>query len=161
MADREEVREPEDVEREILKQLRMSGLVNRDPEAVRHLDREIRQKSDVIPVSVKDGELVARYSSAASSRQFEILREYVRTAMKNGGIRILSGDTRPQPYKNGSRSACDYCPYHSVCGFDSRIAGYRYRRFAPLKPEEVWERMGGGEENGEETGNPRGEEDRQ
>ena len=36
----EEVREPEDVEREILKQLRMSGLVNRDPEAVRHLDRE-------------------------------------------------------------------------------------------------------------------------
>ena len=161
VADREEVREPEDVEREILKQLRMSGLVNRDPEAVRHLDREIRQKSDVIPVSVKDGELVARYSSAASSRQFEILREYVRTAMKNGGIRILSGDTRPQPYKNGSRSACDYCPYHSVCGFDSRIAGYRYRRFAPLKPEEVWERMGGGEENGEETGKTRGEEDRQ
>ena len=42
VADREEVREPEDVEREILKQLRMSGLVNRDPEAVRHLDREIR-----------------------------------------------------------------------------------------------------------------------
>ena len=22
------------------------------------------------------------------------------------------------PYKQGNRTACDYCPYHSVCGFD-------------------------------------------
>ena len=27
----------------------------------------------------------------------------------------------------GERTACDYCPYSGVCGFDTAISGYRYR----------------------------------
>ncbi len=39
--------------KQILKQLRMNGLVNSDLEVIHHLDREIQKESDVIPVAVK------------------------------------------------------------------------------------------------------------
>ncbi|MEG1575732.1 MAG: hypothetical protein RR366_02920, partial [Clostridium sp.] len=45
------------------------------------------------------------------------------------------------PYKKGTQAACDYCPYHSVCGFDLKTEGYGYRRFKKLKPEEVWQEI--------------------
>ena len=38
----------EEIEKQILKQLRMNGLVNSDLEVIHHLDREIQKESDVI-----------------------------------------------------------------------------------------------------------------
>ena len=50
------------------------------------------------------------------------------------------GKIKAAPYKDGSRSACDYCPYRSVCGFDSEIGGYEYRRGKSFeKKEEIWQ----------------------
>ena len=45
----------EEIENQILEQLKMNGLVNSDLEVIEHLDREIETKSDVIPVAVKNG----------------------------------------------------------------------------------------------------------
>ncbi len=132
---------PENVEDEILKQLRMNGLVNSDLEAIRHLDRQIREKSDVIPVAMKDGLIRESQSSVAGSRRFEVLRRYVRGQLEKDGREILSGRIGAEPQKDGGHTACDYCPYHGVCGFDTRIAGYRYRRFAPVDAQQVWEKM--------------------
>ena len=41
---------PEFIEKQILKQLRMNGLVNSDLDVIHHLDREMVKDSDVIPV---------------------------------------------------------------------------------------------------------------
>ena len=131
----------EDVDAEILRQLRMNGLVNSDLEAIRHLDGRISQKSDVIPVAMKDGLIQESQSSVADRSRFEVLRRYVRRQLEKDGREILDGRVAAEPHKSGSRSACDYCPYHSVCGFDTRIAGYRYRRFAPADAQQVWEEM--------------------
>jgi len=139
IVDKEEVQTEEDIEEEILKQLRMNGLVNSDLEVIEHLDNQIQQKSQVIPVAVKDGLVQERYSSVASKRRFEILRQYVRGQLKRSGQEILGGRVSAEPYKDGSRGACDYCPYHGVCGFDARMEGYGFRRFPALKPEQVWE----------------------
>ncbi len=142
LVDKEEIQTPEDIEQQILKQLRMNGLVNSDLEVIEHLDHEIEQKSDVIPVAIKNGMIEERVSSVASTRRFEILRQYVRGQLRRSGQEILRGNVSPEPYTGGSVSACEYCPYHGVCGFDARIEGCRFRRFPALKPEEVWERMG-------------------
>ena len=43
---------------------------------------------------------------------------------------ILDGNVEASPAvwkKDGDRTACDYCPYRSVCGFDPSIDGYQYR----------------------------------
>jgi len=139
VVDKEDVDVPEDIDELILEQLRMNGLVNSDLEVISHMDREIKSKSDVIPVAVKDGVVQEKYSSVAGKGHFEALKMYVRGKVKEDGQEILAGKIPVAPYKQGSRTACDYCPYHGVCGFDLKVSGFGFRRFAALKPAEVWE----------------------
>lgn len=133
--------DPEQIEREILKQLRMNGLVNSELNAIRHLDHTIEKESDIIPVVLKDGEVQAERSHVASGQRFEKLRQFVHRKVETAGREILAGETAVAPYKSGSRTACDYCPYHPVCGFDKKTAGYEYRKLRNRKSEEIWEEL--------------------
>ena len=126
---------------EILRQLRMNGLVNRRPEVIRHLDREAESQSDVIPVTLKGGEVQESRSSVTDTKGFEGLKAYVLKKLRRAGREILDGDTRLAPYREANRTACDYCPYHAVCGFDTKTAGYGYRRLKALKPQEIWDEV--------------------
>jgi len=132
---------PEEIEKQILKQLRMNGLVNSDLEVIHHLDREIQKESDVIPVAVKDGYVQEAKSSVAGEARFQALRRFVGKRLKQSGQAILKGENGLAPYKDGDRTACDYCPYHAVCGFDTKPAGYGFRRLRSMKPEEVWQEI--------------------
>ena len=139
----------EEIGGRILKQLRMNGLVNSDLSAVSHLDHEIETESDVIPVSMKNGIIQEAKSSVAGEKRFSSLRQFVREKLKTEGREILDGVIHVNPYKQGNRSACDYCPYHAVCGFDLKTAGYGFRKFKALKSEEIWPAIEGVEEEGE------------
>lgn len=131
----------DEIDSRILEQLKMNGLVNSDLEVVRHLDREIEKKSDVIPVAMKNGLIQESYSTVASQERFQVLKDYVRNQLKRSGRDILNGAASVKPYKQGAGTACDYCPYHSVCGFDQKTPGYGFRRFQAMKPEQVWEQL--------------------
>lgn len=142
LVEKKEAMTPEEIEQQILRQLRMNGLVNRELEVIRHLDREIETQSDVIPVALKAGLIQESRSSVASGKRFEQLKSYVNRKLRTAGRDILEGDTSLKPYKQSARTACDYCPYHAVCGFDTKTAGYGYRKLKALKPEEIWEEWG-------------------
>ena len=90
--DKENAETPEEIEKEILRQLRMNGLVNSDLAVISHMDRAIEKKSDVIPVALKDGMIQENYSSVASGRRFEILKNYVRRQLACSGREILDGN---------------------------------------------------------------------
>lgn len=119
----------------------MNGLVNSSLDAIGHLDREIQTESQVIPVAMKNGLIQEARSSVAGGERFEHLRKFVRGKLKEEGKQILAGDIDIAPYRQGSRTACDYCPYHSVCGFELKTDGYAYRKFKSLKPEEIWQEI--------------------
>ena len=133
--------DPEKIDAEILKKLRMNGLVNSELEVVRHLDRTIEKESDVIPVVLKDGEVQAGRSSVANRERFARLSQFVHRKLKKAGQEILDGEIGVAPYKNGQRTACDYCPYHAVCGFDRKTSGYEFNRWKNRKTEEIWEEI--------------------
>ena len=133
--------DPEKIDAEILKKLRMNGLVNSELEVVRHLDRTIEKESDVIPVVLKDGEVQAGRSSVANRERFARLSQFVHRKLKEVGQKILDGEIGVAPYKNGQRTACDYCPYHAVCGFDRKTSGYEFNRWKNRKTEEIWEEI--------------------
>ena len=128
-ADQREDMTEEDIERDILRQLRMNGLVNSELSIISHLDREIRKESDVIPVAVKDGYVQESRSSVASTQRFSALRRFVGRRLREAGQDILGGDVDLKPYKQGSRTSCDYCPYHAVCGFDTKTSGLWFPAF--------------------------------
>ncbi len=108
---------------------------------IRHMDREIEKESDVIPVALKDGYVQELKSSVAGGKRFAHLTDYVNQKLREMGEEILDGNVAVDPYKQGNRTACDYCPYHSVCGFDLKTDGYGFRRFKPMKAEEIWKEI--------------------
>lgn len=132
---------PEEIDAEILRKLKMNGLINSELEVIRHMDHEIEKESDVIPVVLKGEEVQESRSSVANRERFEKLSVYVQEKLRRTGRELLDGENTAAPYKSGTRTACDYCPYHAVCGFDKKTAGYEYRRFKSKKTEEIWEEI--------------------
>ncbi len=142
----------EAVEAEILRKLRMNGLVNSNLDVIAHMDREIVKESDVIPVAMKDGYIAEARSSVAGGDRFKNLSGFVNKSLKAMGEEILDGNTAVNPYKQGQRTACDYCPYHSICGFDLKTQGFGFRKFRPMKPEQIWTEIEAAENKEQQTG---------
>ena len=126
----------------------MDGLVNSEPGVISLMDREIETASDVIPVAMKNGLIQEPRSSVANRARFSALRKYVRGKLRQAGLEILDGRTEASPYKQGKRTACDYCPYHGVCGFDRNLPGYDFNRLRDIKAEDIWNEIEG--DGGEE-----------
>lgn len=156
MLERPENGSEEDVEAGILRKLRMNGLVNSSLEVIGHMDREIEKESDVIPVALKDGMIQESRSSVAGGERFQHLSDFVNKQLKTMGEDILDGTVTVNPYKQGNRTACDYCPYHSICGFDLKTSGFGFRKFRAMKPEAIWEEIekeGGAADGGNDVDN--------
>lgn len=132
---------PEEIDRRILKALRTTGVVNARPDVVEGLDGEFTDRSDVVPVErKKDGSFSAR-SGIMEETDFRAVSEFVSRKIRRTGQKILEGRISLDPYVQGNDSACDYCPYRKVCGFDRRIAGYSMRELENLKEEEALARI--------------------
>lgn len=146
--DREGDMTQEVIDKRILRELRMNGLVNSELEVISHLDHEIETESDVIPVAMKNGLIQEAKSSVAGGARFAALKRYVNEKLKTEGREILEGTVAVNPYKQGNKTACDYCPYHAVCGFDLKTSGFGYRKFKPLKSDEIWPVIEGEQQDG-------------
>ena len=117
----------EELEKRILKELRPNGLVNAESEVVEALDRSLEKTSDVIPV--------ARNKDGSYSRYASVVEEKMRAI----GCAILKGDVKINPYEKKGKTACDYCEFKDICGFDRKIPGMHYRRLKELDPADIWE----------------------
>ena len=51
--------------------------------------------------------------------------------------KILSGDVKVNPYREGTETSCDYCSYRQICGFDTKMEGYRYREIDAMSVDKV------------------------
>ena len=59
--------------------------------------------------------------------------------IRQAGRQILDGKIALDPYEQGNRSACEYCAYQKVCGFDKKIDGFVMRELENLKEDEAME----------------------
>ena len=121
--------ESEEVLREaIFEELKLNGLVHKEKDVYRAMDTDFSGNSKVIPVGEKtDGSLKAT-SKVASAEEFEAIGAYVKEKIAESGQQIFAGEVSAKPYQLNGQTGCDYCPYHSVCGFDTRISGYQYKK---------------------------------
>ncbi len=132
----------EEINEEISRQLRMNGVVNSEPGIVELLDREMGDKSDVIPVErKKDGSFSAR-SSLLSGRELRTVSDFVTRKIASIGREILDGAISLNPYEKGKEEACTYCAYKKVCGFEPAMPGCEKRKLEDMGREEALRRMG-------------------
>ena len=131
----------EQARQKLLRKLRPDGILNSDEQVLSMLDRNLTGDSLVIPAGrKKDGGLKAA-SSTATTEQFRILSKYVNRKMASMGEEMLQGKIAPEPYTDGLRSACDYCGYVAVCGFDRKLPGMCRRKLPALSKSEVWKKL--------------------
>lgn len=142
----------EDIEKAIMKELKMKGLLLADVKLVREMDGQIEGESTILPVRLNKGDVLGRSSAAATLEQFENLKRHVRKLMAKFGEEMVKGNITISPYRRKRIASCSYCSFHSVCQFDTTIQGNRYRIINDCKDEEVWERIGSTGEGGEAVG---------
>ena len=140
----------EDVEKSILKELRLDGLVNGDEAVISHLERDLTGSSLLIPVGRnKDGSL-SKNSRALPGNTFRAVLKYAQEKERKIRDAIRSGEASAEPYEMGGDTGCDYCPYRDICGFDIRIDGCGYRRLEKYSMEEAVAKMIFETENGQD-----------
>ena len=127
----------EEINETILNKLRMKGVVNADREVIEKLDQSLTSKSQVIPVEYKKDGGFSSASSVLSGEHFDLVSEFVSKKITELGKEIVSGSKQINPYQQGIRTACDYCSYRSICGFDCKLQGFQFREWEDISDEEV------------------------
>ena len=120
----------EEIEDILRKNYRMNGLVLANVNVIKAMDTKLEDgKSDIVPVSLKNGEINGRSSSTVTQEEFENLQKYAVKLIKQISKQILSGNIDLKPYYNvkGKTTPCSYCAYKSICQFDQKLKNNYYR----------------------------------
>lgn len=127
----------------ILKELKPDGMISLEKEVLGHLDHCMVGESSVIPVKYNKNGSLSKSSKAASAQDFYLMMKYAGNKVEEIRQKILSGDVKVNPYRRGTETSCDYCSYRQICGFDTKMEGYRYREIEAMSVDKVIQAMKG------------------
>jgi len=127
----------EEIEKALMKELKMKGLLLADVKLIKEMDRQIDGNSLIIPARINKGDVLGK-SSAATLEQFELLRRHVRRLLARIGEEMLKGNVSIKPYKKRRLTSCAYCSYMPVCHFDPSFGDSTYRTLNDIKEEDIW-----------------------
>ncbi len=132
-----------EVDKEILKEFKMTGLVNEDKEIIKHIDNSGNKKSDIIPIAFKkDGEISAvSRRNALSNEEFDLLRNHCTKKIVEIGKKMTNGDISISPLKRDTKTSCDFCLYKGICLIDIVDENKRYTSIEKLSKEEIFKRI--------------------
>ena len=135
----------------------LSGMLLEDTENIKRLDETAAEtSSDIIPVQYSangKGLLSDSKKSVLSAEEMKSMMDYVERMTIRIGRNIFSGDISASPIKGTGASgrdntSCDYCPYHTVCGFDCHVEGFEVRKDNDVDADTAREIVMGGKEDG-------------
>ena len=117
------------VQRSLNGAMRPTGLVCSEEDVIRHLDRTITAKSDVIPVTLgRNGQVDTRSKHTYTLQEFEELYSGISETICSLAGDILGGRAEASPLLlDKNTTACTWCPFREVCVFDPAISGFSYR----------------------------------
>lgn len=140
------------VEKSILKELKLDGLINAGDQVVEHLEHDLSGASVLFPMGRnKDGTL-SRTSRVLEPEAFETVLAYTEKKEQELKEAMYAGEVKAAPYELGGASACDYCACRDICGFDQRIQGDEYRRLEKYTLEEAVAKMKERLDSGKDSG---------
>ena len=118
------------MEQLMLEKFMPDGLVNNDEAVISSFDKEPGKSTTKLTGK-----------KAASEKTFSYLMKHTDRIIREDANKILGGDINKRPYMINDRKGCDYCKYHSICGFDDRIEGFEYRQIYKLDENEILNRL--------------------
>lgn len=145
----DENKEDEEIREKILKDLKMQGLLIKNPAIIKEMDKSLDQgekaTSLIIPASVnKDGTL-AKNTKGVTPDEFNVIRKYVKSTIENICQDMLEGDISIHPYKTKDKNSCTYCSFSGICQFDSSLKDNNYKIINKKSDDEILDMMKGGQ----------------
>jgi ATP-dependent helicase/nuclease subunit B len=133
----------EEIENKIKSNFKMKGLILADVKVVKMHDKNLDAgASSLIPAYIdKSGNLSEKKTSGVSQKQFKILQEYMYKTIKEISKEILSGNIDLKPFYKKGNTACKYCEFKPICGFDTSICKNEYNFIGENSKEEILEKM--------------------
>ncbi|HAM79879.1 helicase-exonuclease AddAB subunit AddB [Ornithinibacillus bavariensis] len=132
----------EKLEEEIFKSYKMKGLLINNEEVIQMMDTSLNTGfSQIIPAGLKKDGAFRSDSKIASNETFQDLRNHIHDLMLHAGIDITSGAVHLNPYQRKQKVACTFCPFLSVCQFDTSLETNHFRRLSEMKEDEVLEKL--------------------
>ena len=97
-----------------------------DSGVARRRDGESYRSCVIDGLGIKKDNSFLSTSLVCSGEEMEDVLCFAEDKMAELGQGILGGDAKADPFKEGEKTACTYCPYSGKCGFDSQLGG-KYR----------------------------------
>lgn len=126
------------IDNEIMKMLKMKGLLLADADIIREMDKDIKGYSNIIPANINKDGTIGKSSSVATREQFNNLRRHVRRKLAGFCQEMAEGNIEIAPYKKNGHTPCEYCKLGSVCKFDPGISGNKFRIINDMNDREIW-----------------------
>ncbi len=138
----DEDEQKEQIDIKVQEALRMKGIVNDNVDIIRKMD-DTTGKSLNIPIAFKkDGQtLDLSKSSIMNTTQFDMLESFVSEKTIDMTRQIFDGQININPYKQGTKNACEYCEFSAVCGFSTDLDNSSYNFLRKFKDEELWNKI--------------------
>jgi len=135
----------EELEKQIQDNFKMDGLILGDVEVIKMMDNKlVNGNSNIINAGIdKEKDLVKSKQNILKSDEFKILEKEVEKIIKQISKEILDGKITQNPIylAKTKTTACNYCKYKSICGFDSKICNNKYNYVPNLKKEEILSKL--------------------
>lgn len=136
------------LEKELFKAFKMKGLLLQDEATVRSMDTALETgHSDMLPIALTKTGNFYKQSKVATKDTFHDLQQYIHGLIEQAGIEITTGQVKLNPYQDQQMTACKFCPFLSVCQFDTGLEENEFRRLKHMSESEVLERIAGEEEH--------------
>jgi len=128
----------EEIEKAVMKKLRMRGLLLADANIIREMDKSIEGASLIIPATINKDGVIGRNTSAVTLERFGLLRRYVGKLLKDLCGEIVKGNVSIKPYKRKRETSCKYCSFSPVCQFDAATGENSYKLLYDKDNDELW-----------------------
>lgn len=112
-----DAQDEDEAQKEILKDLKMSGVVNEDFELIDQMEHAGPEGFLTLPVkATKLG--YDKRSSILNTTQLLNLGKFVEKKMKDLGNSLMKGDISIKPYEYDGKKPCQYCEFKNVCAYE-------------------------------------------
>lgn len=134
----------EEIEKQIRANFKMKGLILADVQVIQMQDHEVKEgkTSQIIPAAITtSGGINQQRTNGVEEKEFHLLERYIQKTIKDIAKEILTGKIEIKPYQKKGKKPCDYCAYHSICGFDRNLPGNTCRYLPNETKEKVLNKM--------------------
>ncbi|MDP3057935.1 MAG: PD-(D/E)XK nuclease family protein, partial [bacterium] len=134
--------EDENADKLVDQEYTMRGFFIDAPEARELMERNLKGKSLLLPISLNIDGGIRKSDSIWTPEQFEKMRLHTRKILKDAGQRIIDGNIDISPIHLDKLTACKYCEYFPVCQLDSSREENKHVSLLKLSSAEVWQTIG-------------------